>query len=40
MIHNRVKDRAGVRLGSELVSAEKMQLGNSVKVTAAVSELV
>ena len=41
MIHTRVKDsfsvRAGVKLGSELVSAEKMQLHNSVKVTAAVS---
>ena len=45
LIHTRVKDsfsvRAGVKLGSELVSAEKMQLHhNSVKVTAAVSELV
>ena len=40
MIHTRVKDSCSVRAGVKLVSAEKMQLHNSVKVTAAVSELV
>ena len=36
LIHTRVKDSFSVRAGVKLGSAEKMQLGNSVKVTAAV----